>query len=358
MIEAAVVALACGRPVTRVPVALPAPIVARTACGTYAIGTDGKVAPYRRNWAPAWAPHASARAAPGVWVAHPHGRLALYRAGRLLWRSAIRIASDEVTFHDGAIAIGVYGRYAQGPTLWMARVGVHEFPVAESEEPIGWTAGGLVTQHENRIRVRAADGSLRRGLGYGHSSAYDGANRTVVFVTHYGAIVRTDGRHIWRLARVRPSSWVTVLGNRMLQVTTGRRSLFLRSDGSRVGTADAVNAAVGLPKQRGVVYVTTRGRETRAGVAVAGTNVVYELDASGRTRRLYSHRVPFLSCGEAGGVSYAAGWVLYTDSEGPAAVLDLGGRRAPLDLTPVLRVLQPRRALRAQLYADWLSSWR
>src|SRR5919198_255671 len=109
-----------------------------------------------------------ARAAPGVWVAHPQGRLALYRAGRLLWRSRMRIMSDEVSFHRGAIAIGVYESYeSQGPTLWMARLGAHEFRVAESEEPIGWVAGGLVTQHGNAIRVRGPDGTLYRTLARG-----------------------------------------------------------------------------------------------------------------------------------------------------------------------------------------------
>jgi len=357
VIEAAVLALACGRPVARVPVRLPAPIIARTGCGAYEIGVDGRVATYRRDWAPAWVPHATARAAPGVWIAHPHGRLALYRAGRLLWRSRIRVGSDEALYHDGVVALGVYERNAPAPTLWMAHVGGHEFRVSGSEEPIGWTAGGLVTQHGNRIRVRASDGSLLRGLGLGHSPAYDGADRTVVFVTNKGAVVRTDGSHVWRLARARPSSWVAVLDNRMLEVTTGRRSLFLRSGGSRVGTTGEVDSAIGLPRQRGVVFVASRGRETRAGEAVAGTNVVYEL-VSGRVRRLYSHRVPFLGCGESGAVSYAAGRILYTDSEGPAAVLDPSGRTRPLDLTRALRVLQPRRPSRAQLFADWRSRWR
>ena len=360
MIEAAVLALACGRSVARVPVRLPAPIVARTGCGTYAIGTDGRVAPYRRNWAPAWAPRAVARAAPGVWVAHPHGRLALYRAGRLLWRSRMRIMSDEVSFHRGAIAIGVYESYeSQGPTLWMARLGAHEFRVAESEEPIGWVAGGLVTQHGNAIRVRGPDGTLYRTLARGRSPAYDAANRTVVFVRRDGAIVRTDGLHLWRLARARRSAWVAVLANRTLEVTVGRRALYLRPDGSRVGVGpDPSGGVIDLPGERGVVYVTARARETRAGVATPGVNVVYILDASGRRRRLYTHAVPWVGCGEWAGVSYAHGRILYADSEGPAAVLDPSGRRPPLDLTPALHVLQPKLATRARLSADWRANWR
>ena len=227
MFEALALVMACGRPVAHVSPAPPAPIVARTDCGTFEVEPDGSVSRYRRNWAPLWAPHAVSHPGPGVWVAHPDGRLAVYRDGGLLWRSRINVASDEVVVHGSSIAFGRYGRYepeSNGPTLWMARVGGHEFRVADTEDPIGWTAGGLVTQYAQRIRVRGPDGTLYRTLAVGHSSAYDAGDATVVFVRGDGAVVRTDGSRVWRLRRgVGRSAWVAVLGNRMLQVL-GRRS--------------------------------------------------------------------------------------------------------------------------------------
>jgi hypothetical protein len=323
VIEALVLAVACGRPVASVRVALPAPIIARTGCGTYAIGTDGRVAPYRNNWSPAWAPHATARAAPGVWVAHPQGRLALYRDRRLLWRSRIRIASDEVFFHNGVIAIG---------------------------------------EHGNAIRVRGPDGRLYRTLARGHGPVYDPVDSTVLLVDRSGAIVRTDGRRVWRLAGgFRASSWVQLLDGRMIDVTTGRKSVFLRADGSPLGVtapldeaAAAMGGVVALPKARGIVYVVNRGRHD----SDPGVNSVYVARPHAKPRLLYKHRVARLSCGGYAGVSYAHGRILYVDNAGPLAILDPTGRLRPVDLTRSLRVLQPRRASRARLLADWRSNWR
>src|SRR5205823_2018845 len=79
---------------------------------------------YRGNWAPSWAPHAISHPGPGTWVAHPGGRLAVYRDGGLLWRSRIKVASDEVVVHGSSIAFGRDTRYdANGPTLRMASAG-------------------------------------------------------------------------------------------------------------------------------------------------------------------------------------------------------------------------------------------
>jgi hypothetical protein len=258
--------------------------------------------------------------------------------------------------HGSTIAFGLYG--LAGSTLWMARVGGHEFRVEDAEGPIAWTAGGLVTQHGNRIRVRNAEGSLVRTLAIGHSATIDAGDNTIVFIRRDGALVRTDGRTQWRLAAGLPrSAWVTVLGNRMLQVSGPHRTLFFRSDGSLFGSSAEPNGGVvGLPGQRGVAFVTNIGR-ARAGAAITGTNVVELLDRRGHLRRLYAHAVPYASCGEWAYVSYFQRHLLYVDEEGPAAILDLTGKTRPIDLTRTLRPLQPPRATLAQLYAEWLANW-
>jgi hypothetical protein len=359
VIDVLAVAIACGRPVLRVSPAPPAPIVARTGCGTYEIRPDGRVRPHPSGSSPAWAPHAVSHPAPGVWAAHPHGRLAVYRAGRLLWQSRIRVASDEVVVHGSSIAFGLYGRNElAGPTLWMARVGGREFRVAGAEDPIAWTAGGLVTLHGNQIRVRNAAGSVVRTLALGRSPTFDTSDGTVVFVRRDGALMRTDGQTQWRLAKGLPrSAWVTVLGNRMLQVTGPRRTLYFRSDGSLLGSsAEPSGGVVGLPGQRAVAFVTNVRRQ-RGGAALMGTNVVELLDARGRLHRLYERAVPYASCGEWAYVSYFRHRLLYVDDEGPAAILDPTGKAPPIDLAQTLRPLQPRLATRARLYADWLANW-
>jgi len=349
------VAVACSRPVFRVSPAPPAPIVARTGCGTYEIESDGTVHPYRRNWAPVWVPGAVSHPSPGVWVSHPGGRLAVYRARSLLWQSHIRVPSDDVAVGRSSLAFAIWGPPESAtPTLWMARVGRREFRVARREDAIGWTAGGLVTQHGNRIRVRSPDGMLLRTVSVGHGPAYDNGDHTVVFVRADGTLVRTDGRHSWPLRRgFTRGAWVTVLANRVLQVMEPRHTFYLRSNGTVVGGGPPLSENVtGLPDES-VAYVAGENRKGSS----PGVNVVFLLDAAGRTHRLYTRRVPRLSCGEYTAVTYARHRLLYVDDEGPIAILDPSGRQRPIDLTRALNVLQPKRASMRQLSADWLANW-
>jgi hypothetical protein len=361
VIEALIGAVACGRPVIRLPQAPPAAIVARTPCGTFEIAADGRVHPRRASSAPAWAPKAVSHPARGVWVAHPHGHLAVYRAGRLLWHSAIRHGTDNVVIRGGTIAFSVEG--PQTPeSLWLAQVGRPERRIAAGEEPIAWTAGGLLTQRGNEIRVRARNGRLVRVVVRGHGPVYDAFDSTVLVVDRSGAVVRTDGRRVWRLAGgFRTSSWVQLLDGRIIDVTTGRKSVFLRANGSPLGVtaplgepAATMGGVVALPNARGIVYVVNRGRHD----GDPGVNSVYVAGPHHKPRLLYQHRVALLSCGGYAGVSYAHGRILYVDNAGPLAILDPTGRIRPVDLTRSLRVLQPRRASRAQLLADWRSNWR
>jgi hypothetical protein len=264
----------------------------------------------------------------------------------------MKAATDEVVVHGSSIAFGLYGRYeseSNGPTLWMARVEGREFRVADFEDPIGWTAGGLVTQYAQRIRVRGPDGALYRTLAVGHSPYYDPGDSTVVFVRGDGAVVRTDGKHLWPLRRrVGRSAWVAVLGNRMLQVTGRRSTSYLRPDGSRLGVGPPSPESVGGFPDGSVGYVV---REN-------GGNVAYRLDAAGKTHRLYARRIERASCGEYAAVSYAHGRLLFFDDEGPIAILDPSRRSRPVDLTRAFSVLQPKDRSRWQMYADWAANWR
>lgn len=353
---------ACGRPVGRVAPAPPAPIVVRTGCGTYDVTVDGAVSRHREHWAPPWAPRAVSHPGPGVWVAHPGGHLAVYRDGHLLWRSRMRHGSDEVAVRASSIAFSVYPRTGDGrPDLWLARVGRREVQAGRAEEPIGWTAGGLVTLHGAVLRVRRGDGSLERTIGRGHGALVEPGG-TVLYVSARGDVVRTDGLRNRVLARgFGRGAWVQRLDGGILDVTSRGRSAFLRGDGSPLGIlapvgepVAAMGSVIALPRRLGVVYVARVGLHGGR----PGVNVVYVARPHQPARRLFARRVPRLSCGEFAGVSYADGRILYVDDEGPAAVLDLRGRTRPLDLTAALRVLQPRRPTPWQLNADWATKWR
>ena len=361
MLEALLGAVACGRPVSQILFKPPAPIVARTGCGTFLIRTDGSVRPHARNSAPPWAPGAVSHPAPNTWVAHPHGHLAVYRAGRLLWRSHVRHGTDDVAVSGNAIAFSVWTSRTP-ESLWIAHVGGRERKLGLGEGPIAWTANGLITQRGSEIRVRAHDGRLIRVVARGQSAVYDSFDRTVLLMSRAGAVIRTDGRNVWRLANgFRPSSWVQLLDNRVIDVTTGRRSVFLRADGSSLpvaaplgGPAASMGGVIALPRGAGIVYVVNR----RPDASRPGTNYVYVVRPNSPPRLLYTRRVPRLSCGEWAGLSYRAGRVLYIDDEGPLALLVPRGRVQPVDVTRALRVLQPHNAALAELTADWLSKWR
>jgi hypothetical protein len=75
-----------------------------------------------------------------------------------------------------------------------------------------------------------------------------------------------------------------VLGNRMLHVTERRRTLYLHPDGSRLGVGPQSPESVGGFPDGSIGYVV---REN-ASSASLGRNVVFLLDATGKTHRLYA----------------------------------------------------------------------
>src|SRR5262249_41497537 len=260
-------AVACGRVVTHVSVRPPAPIVARTGCGTFLIGPDGSVRRRRVSSAPTWAPGAESQPERNTWISHPHGRLAVYRAGRLLWRSRIRNGTDNVAVRGDTIAFSVWGPRTP-ESLWIAQVGGRERFLGRREEPIAWSTNGLMTQRRDEIRVRAQTGRLVRIVARGHSPVYDAADGTVLLVSRAGALLRTDGLHVWQLAHgFRSDSWVQLLDGRVIDVTNDRNSVFLRANGSRLAVnaplgeaAAAMGGVIALPRATGIVYVVNRGR--------------------------------------------------------------------------------------------------
>jgi len=179
---------ACGRAVHRLATAPPAALIVRTGCGSFEIEADGTILPHQESWAPPWAPGATSSPGPGVYVAHPHRHLVVLREGRTLWRSQLRHGSDGVVVHGSTIAFSVYTRGVLRPSLWMAQVGHAEFLVARSEEPIGWAAGGLLTQHGDDVRVRRADGSL------GRTFLHDGSGQTEIKRETYRKCSHAAGR--------------------------------------------------------------------------------------------------------------------------------------------------------------------
>jgi hypothetical protein len=225
--------------------------------------------------------------------------------------------------------------------------------IARRENIIGWIPAGLATQRGSDVRLRAADGRFLRSLAHGRTAFRDG--RRLIVLTTDGRIVRTEGWRSTTLIDLRPlgmarQPWLQLLSGGMLEVTSGSRVLFVDRHGHRFASAafarphghdpggQIVGMPLPLPDRSGVVFAVSRRRTWED----PGTETVYRLDRGHRVpRRLFAARLDRLTCGQWATLIYLRGRVLFAAGEGPTAVLDPTGRTRPVDLTALVRRLQP-----------------
>jgi hypothetical protein len=146
---------------------VPAPIVLRTACGSFVLGRDGSVARVR----------ASPRPGPGRAVAltvsrNRAGRCFVLRERHVVWRSTRTYPNDgtQIAFgpHSFAFAAyrgGVYLTDLAGPEHVVVR-GRSLFPLGIS------SAGDLLVAGRSRIRVLSPASALVRSYGYRTRNGY------------------------------------------------------------------------------------------------------------------------------------------------------------------------------------------
>jgi hypothetical protein len=350
---------------------VPAPVVFRTVCGVFELHRDGSVSYARAPaWAPAWAPGAVSRPDPRTWVAHPNRLLAVYRDGRLLWRSHVTGGTDNVAVGQGHVAFTSYRRRSglrwAGMTTWLAPIVGRERLIARNENVVGWTAAGLVTNRGADVRLRARDGRFLRSLGRARTAFQDGGD--VVLLRIDGVIVRTNG---WRSrvvadvtrAGMTDHPWLQRLDGGMWQVEAGNRVLFLRHDGRRFasialargGQRDPGGTIAGnvmpLPDRSAVLFVVSRRKRWND----PGVYTVYRLDRGHHVPRpLFTTRVRRLTCGDWAGLAYLNGHVLFGSNEAGVAIVDPVGRARPIDLSKLVRRLLPqRRDATDSVFAYW-----
>jgi hypothetical protein len=350
---------------------VPAPVVFRTVCGVFELRRDGSVA-YARSapWAPAWAPGAVSHPDPRTWVSHPDRLLAVYRDGRLLWRSHVTGGTDNVAVGHGHVAFTSYRRRMglrwAGMTTWLAPIGGRERMIARNENVIGWTAAGLVTNRGPDVRLRARDGRFLRSLGKARTALQDGDD--LVMLRTDGVIVRTNGWRSRKIADLRRAGmtrypWLQRLDGGMWQVEAGNRVLFLRHDGSRFaslalkrgGQRDPAGSIAGnvlpLPDRSAVLFVVSRRKTWRD----PGVYTIYRLDRGHHVPQpLFTARVRRLTCGDWAGLAYRDGHVLFGSNEAGIAIVDLAGRARPIDLSRFTRrLLSQRRNAEDSVFAAW-----
>jgi hypothetical protein len=362
----------CDAPRPRGPVGLADTILVKGACGTFALRRDGSVElVHPRPWAPPWAPGALARADDRTYIAHPRRHLVLLRDAKVLWRSRLPHGSDNVVVHGQAIAFNAYERPT--PDLWVARIGTPERLAGPGEDLQGWArAGGFLTQRGPELRLRAADGRLVRRLTLVKWSAYDRETRSVFAISNSNLLIRSDGRQTTTLADLRPLGLalhpsLEVLPRGLIRISSGFRMLLVRRDGTRFASAwlarptrdslgeTIVSSLLVLPAERGVVFVVNSRRNDKG----SAVDRVLLLERGARKPRiLYERRAIPLQCGYWANLSLHGNSVLYWPSGGRALVaLNPLGRRAPVDLWPVLLRTPGFRHRGWLRRAAWASTW-
>jgi hypothetical protein len=349
----------------RGPAGLPATVLVKGVCGTFALRRDGTVvAAHPPAWAPPWAKGALARADHRTYIVHRGGHLGLLRNGRVLWRSRFAHGSDNVVLHNDAIAFSVY-RLSR-PALWVARVGAPERLVGREEELHGWArAGGFFTQSGPELRLRAPDGRLARRLADIKTSTYDRTSESLFAVSTSGFLIRTDGRRTARLANLVPlrlaeDPALEVLAGGLIRISSRNRTILFLRDGTRFASvslsrsAMIVSALGTLPARRGVVFVVNYPRSLRR-----GTDRVLLVERGRRVPRvLYERPTDPRTCGDWASLSVIGKSALYWRGSNHALVaLDTSGRRPPIDLRPALRRIPGFRHHGRLLRAEWAAAW-
>jgi hypothetical protein len=335
---------ACNKAVGRASAGLPASVVLRTVCGSYAVQPDGAVsvskpAPLRP---------------PGVEVQKRRGHVVVVRDGRVIWRSQ-RVfrtrASPDGVVGERHVAFSFYnGR------LWIAPLAGAERPVARHQDPLGWTRSEelLAVRWQRReqplLYVHGSGPGSRVADGV-RSLAWDQASATLLFVTREGMLVRTDGRVITPL-RALPALGLPLgvqiepLEEGLIGLPGRDRLVVLRGDGSMFASSlfPGVRRRAGWlafdswPAAGGGAVAFTIAEYDRS--AVAHENVFVLHEGATDAARLLRTRVGYVGCAWYAGLAWHGRWLLYAAPAATQVVaLDSGATDRRVDLSAFARTL-------------------
>jgi len=173
-------------------------------------------------------------------------------------------------------------------------------------------------------------------------------------------LVRTDGRQVSQLARLRRighawPSWLEVLPDGLIDIEWRHNRLFLRPDGRRFASASlsrraiTLSSAVALPFRRGVVFAVRRDGNDRVLLLERGHRV---------PRILYERHGGSLGCGYGVGLSLVRNQLLVSSSdERTLVVLDPRGKRPAQDLWPIVHRIPGFRGHGRIHRVAWAPAW-
>jgi hypothetical protein len=338
----------CRKALPRGP-AVPAPIILRTTCGDFELGSDGKVSRMRRHWLRDWlAVHPSSpRYGRGLTVSRNRaGRIFVLRDKQVIWQSRLYLRDGgAVLFGQNAFAFASYRRGIfltdlKGPEKLAAR--------GRGLYPFNFTSTGeLLVSGPRAITVVSSTGKALRRYRYRQITGYafDETSDTLFFGTPDGMLVSAHGSDVRLVRPLRGiGGMMSILQPSRLLVFEGEHSVFvIRRDGSFVARAGwprtpALVADSGVsvsPDGQTFVYRLTNVYPGSKG----GRGAVYVLHA-GETKAhpVYGHRMGPGGCGVGADLTWHGPFVMYRSTDGNLAAIDTRSSRV-WKLTSFMRSL-------------------
>jgi hypothetical protein len=307
------------------PIRLEATLQVDTSCGRFAIGPQGVRFAGPLPNRPSYVGLVGGR---GGW-------LNFYERGKIRWQSGRRHQWGAGTSDGRSLAfLSSRGR------LYLTDLVRPERAVgARFENPLGWTSAGLlITRKRYALRVRTRSGRLvRRLASRDWSQRFDERSRTLLYVTRDGALVRTDGRSLHRLARrVERGVEIVPLEDQRVALL-GRRGLtLLRSDGSVSARDRRRGSLPGITARGDAIAMISTGPLDRHSQAKESVRLLRSGQSASTV--LFAAKVGALGCGHWPTLAWNGDQLLYSTSEGHVVVMQRSAGEH-LDLSAAVRRL-------------------
>ena len=357
----------CARDLPQGAAGLPAEIVVTTRCGRFGLEPTASVVFKGMFTLPV--PRGAIYSPDDLtWYRFLHGHLLIGRGLRQLWRSHDRYRGTypgnvgEVILGARELAFSYYesGRPPRPPHLYLARYGGRERRVAEGETPLEFPDSGELVAWRERSRalvIRTAAGRFERLLASQASDPQVDRQSGMLLFRAHSALRVFDGHGVQEVARLgdlgldRGTTVVEPLG-RLVALHNRNRLVVIDYDGQIVAStvlpehpqqADGVSSSVVANADGTAVAFTATAGNTAYGSH--GHEVVYLLaDGERQARPLSDEELDFNLCERAAWLAWRGQWLLYSNTEQRAAVVDSSGVAAPIELSGVISRLPGTKA--------------
>jgi hypothetical protein len=335
--------LPCAGSLPRGP-SVPEPVVFKNSCGGFLLQRDGRVSRLRADWLAARSGETERTYGADLRLVRGRsGRIFVRRAGQLVWRSRELYLRDAgaVVFGPGSFAFGswkhgIYLTDLHGPE----RLVVHGSGLA----PIAFRHGGTLLVAGSSLRpsilVLSPDGSLLQRYPYRAQNgyAYDARTESLFFVTPERMLVRLDGMRLRPVRRVqRRDRWIALVGP-YVSISAGAHRgasdelgfTVLERDGRLVSRWRWLS-----PRRSRIDYTPVASADGRAIAFRTVTEgqrprVVVHVLRAGETRptAVLHHHGRQVGCGVGASFTWRGSRLLYSATDGPAAIVDTGTGRS------------------------------